>query len=184
MTTSLQDNSSDIKNMLPGYVFLSANNPNGTKNGGVGIFYKESLPLRIRNDLSFDECLVCELNFGRKKIFFSVLYRNPAIKANSPDFLFFCHNFENMILNIKKEKHYALFVAGDFNSQSQSWYPDRASTPEGVSLDELFSKLTQIISEPTHFFREDCRPSCIDFILTDQPNLVLDSGVRPSLDPL
>ena len=90
-----------------------------------------------------------------------------------------------MILNIKKEKHYALFVAGDFNSQSQSWYPDGASTPEGVSLDELFSKLdlTQFISEPTHFFREDCRPSCIDLILTDQPNLVLDSGVRPSLDP-
>ena len=38
-------------------------------------------------------------------------------------------------------------------------------------------------NEPTHFFRDDCAPSCIDIILTDQPNLVMSSGVRPSLDP-
>jgi len=37
--------------------------------------------------------------------------------------------------------------------------------------------------EPTHFMREECKPSCIDLILTDQPNVVMDSGVRPSLDP-
>ena len=43
------------------------NNPDGSKNGGVGIFYKESLPLRIREDLSFDACLVSELKFGHKK---------------------------------------------------------------------------------------------------------------------
>ena len=48
----------------------------------------------------------------------------------------------------------------------------------------LFSELglTQLDSEPTHF-REHCRPSCIDFIICDQPNLVIESGVRPSLDP-
>lgn len=56
---------------------------------------------------------------------------------------------------------------------------------EGAKLDELFSSLNlhQLISEPTHFFRDDCLPSCIDVVLTDQPNLVLNSGVRPSLDP-
>ena len=31
--------------------------------------------------------------------------------------------------------------------------------------------------------RDNCKPSCIDLIITDQPNLVLDSGVRGSLDP-
>ena len=40
-----------------------------------------------------------------------------------------------------------------------------------------------MINEPTHFFRNGCTPSCIDIILTDQPNLVMSSGVRPSLDP-
>jgi hypothetical protein len=56
---------------------------------------------------------------------------------------------------------------------------------EGVLLDNLFSdlNLTQLISEPTHFFRDDCKPSCIDLIVTDQPNIFLNSGVSPSLDP-
>ena len=30
--------------------------------------------------------------------------------------------------------------------------------------------------------RDTCEPTCIDLIATDQPNLVLDSGVRNSLD--
>ena len=32
--------------------------------GGVGLFYKNSLPIKIRNDLSFDESIVIELNLG------------------------------------------------------------------------------------------------------------------------
>lgn len=70
-----------------------------------------------------------------------------------------------------------MFYIGDFNCHSQSWYP------EGDTND-LFSdlNLSQIISEPTHFMRDTCKLSCIDLIVTDQPNIVLDSGVRPSLD--
>ena len=38
-----------------------------------------------------------------------------------------------------------------------------------------------------YLFKSSCidliKPSCIDLIVTDEPNLVLDSGVRPSLDP-
>ena len=156
-----------------------------SRNGGVAIFYKESLPLRIRHDLSFEECIVSELSFGRKNIFFTVLYRNPGNKAPSAEFQNFTDNVENLYHKIKEEKPYALFFAGDFNGHSQSWWPDGATNPEGVLIENMFSdlNLTQLISEPTHFFRDDCRPTCIDLITTDQPNIVLDSGVRPSLDP-
>ena len=41
--------------------------------------------------------------------------------------------------------------------------------------------LTQLISEPTNF-TPNKNPTCIDLLITDQPNLVLDSGTRPSLD--
>ena len=77
-----------------------------------------------------------------------------------------------------------MFFTGDFNAQSQTWYPDGDSNLEGVDLDNLFSdlNLTQIISEPTHFMRDTCNPTCIDLIVTDQPNLILNSGVRDSLD--
>ena len=42
--------------------------------------------------------------------------------------------------------------------------------------------LSQIISEPTNF-EPNKSPSFIDLIITDQPNFVLDSGTRASLDP-
>ena len=41
--------------------------------------------------------------------------------------------------------------------------------------------LSQLISEPTNF-EPNKNPSCIDLIITDQPNIVLDSGTRTSLD--
>ena len=57
-------------NILKGYHVFSSDHISGDKKGGVGIFYKESLPLKIRHDLSFNVCIVIGLIFGRKKIFF------------------------------------------------------------------------------------------------------------------
>ena len=56
------------------YTFISSNKPDNTRHGGVGLFYKNSLPLKVRNDLSFAESIVVELKFGRKKIFFTALH--------------------------------------------------------------------------------------------------------------
>ena len=82
------------------------------------------------------------------------------------------------------ENPYTMLFTGDFNAHSLNWWSEGDSTQEGIQLENLFSDLTltQIISEPTHF-RENCLPSSIDLIISDQPKLVLDSGVRPSLDP-
>ena len=76
-----------------------------------------------------------------------------------------------------------MIFTGDFNAYSEHWWPDGDSNSEGTQLNILFSELglTQLISEPTHF-REHCQPSCIDLIACDQPNLVIDSGVRDTLD--
>ena len=78
-----------------------------------------------------------------------------------------------------------MFFAGDVNGHTQAWYPEGDTNPVDAKLEEMFSEqsLHQIITEPTHYFRDDCNPSCIDIILTDQPNLVMNSGVRPTLDP-
>ena len=94
---------------MPGYKFHACNHPGGNRSGGVGIFYKESLPLKIREDLSFNESIVCELIFGHKGIFFTVLYRNPQNKVNSDEFNFFLGNFKNLHEQIKNHKPYAVF---------------------------------------------------------------------------
>ena len=84
--TSLGRNEIVPDNALPGYLYHACNHVSGEKKGGVGVFYKDTLPIKIRSDLSFDECIVTELRFGRKKIFFSALYWNPMHKASSPQF--------------------------------------------------------------------------------------------------
>ena len=65
--TSLNDSVGLPETLLDDYIFVPANNPANTRHGGVGLFYKTSLPVIDRNDLSFDESIVVELNFGQKK---------------------------------------------------------------------------------------------------------------------
>ena len=50
--------------------FLPANNPTNTRRGRVGLFYRNSPPVVVGNDLSFDESIVVELKFGRKRMFY------------------------------------------------------------------------------------------------------------------
>ena len=92
--------------------------------GGVGPFYKNSLPVNARDDLSFEESIVVELKFGRKKIFVTFSYRTPAFNHTSPEFQAFLTNFENLCSNIKTENPFAVFVTGNFNAHSQFWWPD------------------------------------------------------------
>ena len=72
---------------------------------------------------------------------------------------------------------------GDFNARSKSWWPDDITSPEGTDINSLTTVhgLQQLISKPTHLLPNSL--SCIDLIFTDQPNLVVDSGVHPSLHP-
>ena len=76
--TSLSKDEIVPENILPGYHYHACNHPSGEKKGGVGIFYKDTLPIKIRSDLSFDECIVVKLRFRRKKVFFSVVQKSYA----------------------------------------------------------------------------------------------------------
>ena len=124
-----------------------------------------------------------ELKFGRKKKCFTVLYRSPAFNHATPEFQAFLSNFENLYTKIKAENPFATFFKGDFNAHSQIWWPDGDTTPEGTEIDDLLTLLglSQLISEPTNF-EPHKDPSCIDLVITNQPNLVLDSGTRSFLD--
>ena len=91
--TSLNDSVELPETLINDYTFVPANNPANGRHGGVGLFFKNSLPIIVRNDLSFDESIVIELKFGRKKVFFTVLYRCPAFIHTSVKFQAFLSNF-------------------------------------------------------------------------------------------
>ena len=83
--TSLNDSIELPETLQNDYMFVSANNPANTT-WWCRTFLQKSLPVIVRNDLSFEESIVIELNFGRKKLFFTVLYRSPSFVHTSPEF--------------------------------------------------------------------------------------------------
>ena len=159
--TLLNDDVEIPKTLIDGYNFVPLNHPSGNKRGGVGI-----LPLKIRKDFSFNECLVSEVMIGKRKVFYSVCYRSPSMKANTPEFENSLADFEKLYTNFSKNKPYACFFAVDFNAHSLSWWPNGNTNAEGLVLEHLLTilHLSQVISEPTNF-EDNKSPSCIDLII-------------------
>ena len=92
--TNLDDSVELPETLLKLFTFVSANHPLNIKHGGVGLFYKNSLPVNVRCDLSFDESIVVELKFGRKNFFLIMQLLS---------FEFFLSNFKNLYSKIKTE---------------------------------------------------------------------------------
>ena len=165
---------------LDGYTFIQSNHPHDVKRGGVGLYIKESLASRSRSDLvTLPECIVCEIQSNRKKYFFVVIYRSPS--QDQGEFDDFMINFELLLSKINAENPFCVIITGDFNCRSSQWWENDIENNEGRIFEPFASELGlhQLISEPTHFMGDS--KSCIDLILTDQPNLVIESGVHQSL---
>ena len=79
-----------------------------------------------------------------------------------------------------------MFFAGYFNAKSYFWWPDGDETLEDREVEAMLSSLglSQVIAEPTILILAKKIPSCIDHTVTDQPNIILESGTRSSLEPL
>ena len=165
---------------LNGYTFIKNNHPQNVKRGGVGLYIKDSLASKNRSDLvTLPECILYEIQCNKKKYFLVVIYRSP--NQSPEEFDNFKTNFELMLSKIHAENPFCVIVTGDFNCRSTQLWEDDIENNEGRLFEILASDngLHQLISEPTHLMGDS--KSCIDLIFTDQPNLIIESGVHPSL---
>ena len=164
---------------IPGYDIGLADHPTNTKRGGVCIYYKNCLPLRILNIIFLNECINFELIIGDKTCNFVVLYRSPS--QSQDVFENFCESFERTLDNLAQNNPFLLVAIGDFNAKSTNWCANDQTSFEGKKIEHITSQfgLSQIINEPTYIL--DSSSSCIDLIFNSQPNLVIESGVHPSL---
>ena len=108
-----------------------------------------------------------------------VVYRSPSQSSN--DFENFLSSFDQVITDMSLNNPAFRLISGDFNCKSNSRWEGDISTKKGINLESVSSShgLHQLITDPTHILRQSS--SCIDLIFTDQPNLVIDSGVHSSL---
>ena len=77
------------------------------------------------------------------------------------------------------------FLTGHFNAKCSTWWNGGIDNLCGLELYDLTKMLgfTQLIRELTNF-EPNKHPSCIDLIFTSQPNLVLESEVKPTLSTM
>ena len=73
------DTSSNDNNLnIPGYNMSRADHPSGNRRGGVYIYYKESLPIKMLNINYLQECICFDLKIGSKLCTIVTLYRSPS----------------------------------------------------------------------------------------------------------
>ena len=170
---------SDENLKIPGYIMYRADHPSDIKRGGVCIYYKPMLPLKVLSTNFLRECINFEVSVGNKKCRLIHLYRTPSQSPN--EFHDFLINLEMNLGDSFNSNPFLTTVIGDFNAKSNKWSEGDRSTIEGSKIDFLTSRfgLSQIIKEPTHILENSS--SCIDLIFTTQPIMVLESGVHHSL---
>ena len=181
--TYLNESIKDEDIRIEGYsreIFRS-DHPNGKKEGGVCLYFKESLPIKRRKDLEIiQETVICEIPIRRKKVFFIAMYRSP--NQSNEEFDEFYDRLQEILDIIKDAKPHCVILTGDLNCRSKQFWSDDIDSPKKVALDELIesNNLTQLIDQPTN--TEPRGKSCVDLIITDQPNLFVDYGIHSSLD--
>ena len=153
---------------------IRLDHPNDIKRGGVCIYFKEILPIRVMNIPHLKEALLLEINYNNKRVVVSVIYRSPS-QNNS--------EFDSFLKSLKNTKPFLSVITGDFNARTSCWWSEDINSSEGLKLLSLISAngVSQLINELTHF--QTSNSSYIDLIFTDQPKLSVNSSAHPSLHP-
>ena len=108
--------SGDNRIKIDGYSLIRSDHPSDSKKGGVCIYYKESIPLILRDDINtLDNCLVTEIRSQNEQCFLTCIYRSPS--QNQDEFKNFCTNFDILLNNINDELPLCSIVTGDFNAR-------------------------------------------------------------------
>ena len=164
---------------LPEFDLIRADHPSNTKSGGVCIYYRNCLPLKLINICYLNECITFVIRLRDKICNFVSLYRSP--NQSEDDFESFCNNFELTLDAVSATNPFLIVVIGDFNVKPSNWYTGDTTTFEGSKIEAIASQfgLQQIINEPTHIKGKS--ESCIDLIFFSQPILVMSSGIHSSL---
>ena len=112
--------STDDKNLeIPGYYLLRADHPSNNKRGGVCIFYRTNLPLRVLNISYLSECITFEISIGNKVCRFIHLYRPPS--QTQDEFQMYKSNLKLNLDTLSYDNSLLTVLIGDFHVKSKDW---------------------------------------------------------------
>ena len=116
----------------------------------------------------------------QKEDIFTVVYRRFG--QSREEFENFKSKFDDLCSVIKNENPYCTIFCGDFNAHFSEWWDGDNTDYFGTSMQNTFLAhgLHQIVNQPTYI--TGTTSSCIDLIVTDQPNMFLECIIHPSID--
>ena len=106
----------------PGYNVVKTNHPSNKK-GGVSIYLKNSLPLKVLDIQLLQECINFEIKIADKTCNFISLHRSPG--QSKDEFEYFADNLGLNLDSTALRNPYLIAALGDFNAKTKGWYPLR-----------------------------------------------------------
>ena len=91
LDSTIQSDNNNLE--IPRYNLVRSDHPSNNKRGGVCIYYKASLPLRVIDICFLQECIIFEMMIDGKQCNFVALYRSTS--KDQDEFDFFSRNLEN-----------------------------------------------------------------------------------------
>ena len=103
---------------LIGYNMIREDHPSNAKRGGVCIFYKETLGVRVNivNLSNLTENNICEVSIQNNKGYIGVVHRSPS--QDVIEFQNFLSNFETILSDTTTNNALFTIIFGDFNAIS------------------------------------------------------------------
>ena len=136
LDSSINTNNDNLD--IDGYNLLRSDHLSNTKRGGVCIYYKNYLPLRVININYLNECIVFDIKLGDKICSFVVLCRSPT--QSSDEFESFSKNLELTFDLVMKNTPYMMVLLGDFNAKCTNWYKHDKANFKGIALENISSQ--------------------------------------------
>ena len=109
------------------------------KRGGACIYYKISLPLKIKNIQYLQECINFEIKIKDKLCNFITLYRSP--NQCQDDFESFISNIELNLDSIMANNPFLTVILGEFNAKSSLLYNNDVANMKAPKLMVLLPNL-------------------------------------------
>ena len=143
----------DTRIQLDVYSLIRADHPSNKKRGGISIYYKESLDVKVLDVSFMNECILCEVLVQNKRGYVADIYRSPS--QNNTAFDVFLNSFDNLLNIVDKSSSLFTVILGDFNARSTSWWVDDKTTTVGTCL-EAHSVLLSRFPLKSSFFVPLC----------------------------
>ena len=138
---------------------MRSDHPLISKRGGVCIYYKNYLPLRIISFNYLSECINFEIMIGNKICNLITLNRSPS--QNQRDFQVFIDNLQMNLETLAQRNPFLMVVIGDFIAKSKHWCCQDSTNFEGIATENVTSQfgLSQIITVAT-YVNPSLHPNC------------------------